>query len=412
MAVRDCEASTWRDRRALLSLILGQAGSLPRMIEVYTAMTEGSARGFLRGEILRRVRSPEDLRLVRSAFGLSGGVDWTLVEQVLARATTPAARLRALRGLVEQTPESLDLKLRLLEELEAQRRMPEALRLVEQMRLDPASDAGVRTAIGELYLRLDREADARRAFSEIVEFAPLDELARRRLGDLYRAHGWFEDAYRQYATLAEIRPDDPAVMLLLAQAAAGAGRVDEALRLEQRLMETAEPGSREGLARIAQLWSSVRFAKLREDARRNGDDPRLQALLARMRRSGVLREAGDLRVSLTWAHPDAQLALWAGHPGLSPTRPTDLAPELGLEAFDVAEQEDGAYRIEVRRSSRDRLGEIAGELVIVWNEGQADERIQIVPLRFDGEHRALAWTITGTELTETAPTTVNDGGQG
>jgi hypothetical protein len=31
-----------------------------------------------------------------------------------------------------------------------------------------------------------------------VEFAPLDELARRRLGDLYRAHGWFEDAYRQY----------------------------------------------------------------------------------------------------------------------------------------------------------------------------------------------------------------------
>jgi tRNA-guanine family transglycosylase len=67
----------------------------------------------------------------------------------------------------------------------------------------------VRTAIGEMYLRLDDEPEARRVFSEIVEFAPQDELARRRLGDLYRAHGWFEDAYRQYQTLATIRPDDP-----------------------------------------------------------------------------------------------------------------------------------------------------------------------------------------------------------
>src|SRR5690606_27557251 len=151
-AIRDCEAPGWRDRRALLSLMLARAGDLRTMVQLYQHMTEGSARGYLRGEILRRVRSPEDLRLVRDAFGLSGGVDWTLVEQVLARATTPAARLRALRELVDQRPDSFDLKLRLLEELESQRRMPEALRLVEAMRLDPMADAGVRTAIGELYL--------------------------------------------------------------------------------------------------------------------------------------------------------------------------------------------------------------------------------------------------------------------
>ncbi|UJR84828.1 AgmX/PglI C-terminal domain-containing protein [Sandaracinus amylolyticus] len=411
-AIRDCEAPGWRDRRALLSLMLARAGSLATMIELYQQMTEGSARGYLRGEILRRVRSPEDLRLVRNAFGLSGGVDWTLVEQVLARATTPAARLRALRELVAQRPDSLDLKLRLLEELEHQQRMPEAFRLASAMRLDPLADAGVRTAIGEMYLRHDREPEARRAFSEIVEFAPLDELARRRLGDLYRAHGWYDDAYRQYATLSAIRPDDPGVLLLLAQAAAGAGRVDEALRLEQRLMETAEPGAREGLARIAQLWSSVRFAKLREDARRNSDEARLASLVARMRRSGVLRGAGDMRVSLTWSHPDAQLALWAAHPGLSPTRPEDLAPELGIEAFDVAEQESAPYRIEVRRSSRDRLGAIEGELVVVWHEGRPDERIQVIPLRFDAERRAMAWTITGTTIAETTPLEITTAARG
>nr|MDQ3037495.1 hypothetical protein [Myxococcota bacterium] len=127
------------------------------------------------------------------------------------------------------------------------------------------------------------------------------------------------------------------------------------------------------------------------------------ALLSRMRRSGVLREAGELRVSLTWSHPDAQLALWAAHPGLTPTRPEDLAPELGIEAFEVAEQEDAPYRIEVRRSSRDRLGAVDAELVVVWNEGRADERIEIVPLRFEAERAAMAWTITGTTLTEAQP---------
>ena len=122
-----------------------------------------------------------------------------------------------------------------------------------------------------------------------------------------------------------------------------------------------------------------------------------------MRRSGVLRGAGDLRVSLTWSHPDAQLALWAAHPGLSPSRPEALAPELGIEAFDVAEQEAGSYRLEVRRSGRDRLGTIEGELVVVWREGQPDERIEVVPLRLPPDRRALAWTLSGQTLTETAP---------
>jgi Ca-activated chloride channel family protein len=402
-AIRRCEIASGRDRRVFLDAMLDRAGSLPRMVEVYQYLPDASARGFFRAAILRRVRTADDLRLVRNAFGLSSGVDWALVEQVLARATTPAGRLRALRQLVQQTPGSFELQLRLLEELEAQRRVPEARRLAERLRADPLADPGVRTAIGELYLRLDLEDEARRTFSEIVEFQPLDELARRRLGDLYRAHGWYEDAYRQYETLVSIRPDDPTALLLLAQAAAGAGRVDEALRLEQRVMETSERGATEGLARTAMLWSSVRFAELRKSARERGAQPELDALLARMRRSSVLRNAHALRVSLVWSHPDANVSLWTSHPGLSLTRPDDLYSELGIEAFDVAEQEALPYRIEVRRNVRDRLGAIEARLVVVWNEGQADEQIEIVPLTFDADHRAHAWTITGRALAEAAP---------
>jgi hypothetical protein len=403
-AARDCELGNGRDRRAFLSAMITRAGSLSSMIDVYTYLTDASARGVLRNAIFRRVRTPDDLRQVRGAFGASDVVDWVLVEQVLAHATTPAARLRALRGLIVQQPSSFDLQLRLLEELEVQHRFPEMRRMAARMRVDPLADGGVRTAIGEMYLRQDSTEDARRTFSEIVEFAPLDELARRRLGDLYRAHGWYEDAYRQYETLATIRPDDPLVLLLLAQAAAGAHRTDEALRLEQRVMETAAPGVRDGVARIAQLWSSVRFAELRAAARDGGDEAQLGALLSRMRRSGVLRGAGDLRVSLVWEHPDADIALWSARPGEALTRPADLDSELGIEAFDVEESESGTYRIEVRRTTTDRVGTIAARLVVVWNEGRANERVETETLTFGPGVRALAWTITGTARAIAEPT--------
>ncbi len=404
-AGRRCEISSSRDRRVFLEAMLDRAGSLPRMVELYSYLPDASARGFFRSAILRRVRTAEDLRLVRNAFGLGSGVDWSLVEQVLARATTPAARLRALRQLVVQTPGSFELRLRVLEELETQGRVPEARRLAERLRTDPLADPGVRTAIGELYLRLGLPDEARRTFSEIVEFQPMDELARRRLGDLYRAHGWYEDAYRQYETLVSIRPDDPTALLLLAQAAAGAGRIDEALRLEQRVMETSERGAVEGVARTAMLWSSVRFAELRKDARTRSAQEDLDALLMRMRRSGVLRGARAMRVSLVWSHPDANVSLWTSHPGLSLSRPEDLYSELGIEAFDVEEQEELPYRVEVRRDVRDRLGAIEARLLVVWNEGQADEQIEIVPLTFDATHRAFAWTITGRTFATAPPST-------
>ena len=406
-AVRRCEARSWRDRRSLLSIVLEQAGSIQNMITLYRYLGDSGARTWIRAAILRRVRTPEDLRLVRESMGLASGVDAEMINTMIDRATTPAARIRVVRQLVQQYPQSFDLKLRLLEELERAGKAPEARRLAWELRADPLADAGVRTAIGEMFARMGDTEEARRVFSEIVEFAPFDDLARRRLGDLYRAYGWYDDAYRQYVTLSEIRPDDPSVFLLMAQAAAGAGRVDEALRLEQRLAETAEPGFAEGVARTAILWSSVRFAKLRAAAREANDTEQLEGLLARMRRSGVLREAGAMRVSLTWSHPDAQLSLWVAHPGLGLSRPPDIYPEFGLEALGVAEEESGRYTFEVRRNplgrNREHLARLDAELVVVWNEGQADEKTEVVPLRFEGDRIAFAWSMQGRELTVTQP---------
>jgi hypothetical protein len=159
--------------------------------------------------------------------------------------------------------------------------------------------------------------------------------------------------------------------------------------------QTAEPGASTGLARIAALWSSVRYAHLRHEA--SGDETRLAQLDRRRRRSGVLRGASPLRATLTFAHPDAGLTLWAAHPERPLTRPADVYPEHGLEAFDAGELERGAYRIEVRREI-EGPGAIDAELTVVWNEGRPDEHVEIVPLRFEGGRRAFAWTLDARSL--------------
>ena len=99
-----CETPSWRDRRALLRLILQRAGGVEQMIQVYRHLSDSGARGHLRAAILRRVRSPEDLRAVREAFGLTRGVDSELVKQVIDRAPVGAGKLRAIRGLISQFP--------------------------------------------------------------------------------------------------------------------------------------------------------------------------------------------------------------------------------------------------------------------------------------------------------------------
>lgn len=401
-AIRDCEATSWRDRRAMLDLIVRRAGTMERTITVYNALASTSAAPYLRQSILARVRTPADLVPIRAAFG-GGNVEWRTIEERLGRDEDVNVRIAFLRDLVAQHPGSFDLRLRLLSALEQADRIPEALRLAHDLRADRLADAEVRTAVGELFLRHDHEVEARRVFSEMVEFSPYDALARRRLGDLYRAHSWYDDAYRQYQTLAEIRPDDPTVQYLLAAAAAGAGRVDEALRLERSLSESPEPGASGGLARVAVFSSSARLAKLRRTAREENNAEQLRILTARMRRSAVLREASALRVTLTWAHPHAGLSLWGSHPNLSLSRPPDVWADLGIEVFDVEDLESGEYRIEVRRERRDLSTSVEAELVLVWNEGQDDEQILVVPLRFEDDQRVVAWTISGRELQEAEP---------
>jgi Ca-activated chloride channel family protein len=312
-----CELPGWRDRRALLEVALDRTESAAARVELWRAFAaETGVHAFLRRELLQRVRTAPDLRVVHAGLASPAGVDAPTVARLLEDAPTVEARVKVARDLARRWPDDLDLAVRLLDVFEEHGAPGEARRRADRIRASPAADARARTRVGELYLRDGDLAAARRAFTEIVELAPFDPYARRWVGDLLRAHGWWDDAARQYRTLQELVPGDLVPLLLLAQSTAGAGRGDEALRLLARVAASTEGETREGASHWAMLLSSLHLAELRRAARAAGDGGRLAALEARTRASGVLREAGGLRVILAWAHPEAGLELWTavGHP--------------------------------------------------------------------------------------------------
>jgi tetratricopeptide (TPR) repeat protein len=404
-ASAQCELSDWRARRTLLTMMLGHVGGVPEQIRLYQAFGPSSpVSDFLIRAILRNVRTPLDVQAVRFGLGFEVPVDWGYFTTLWYRNPAPRARLALVRRWLEAVPKEMDLRIRLLALLEELGELPEARRVAHELRADPLADARVRTAVGEFWLRQENEAEARRVFSEIVEHASLDPWARHRLGDLYRAHGWNDDAYREYETLARLRPDDSSVMLLLARAAAGAGRMDEALRLEQRLSESVAPDVYEGVAAFARLWTTVRITRLKTET----TDPEVRAALERRERaSGALRDPPALLVTLTWDHPDDYPELWLRYPGVPDEDETERAPLLGspfgIEAVRIAEREEGDYLFEVRRTDRDELRDTTARLMIVIAPGTDDEQVVQQDVRLTREERTLRFRLTAAGALEAVP---------
>jgi Ca-activated chloride channel family protein len=297
-------------------------------------------------------------------------------------------------------PDDLTLALRLLDALEDAGDAEGARGLARTLRARPDADAHLRTAVGELYLRLAAraespaqkaadEAEAHRAFGEIVEFSPDDPVARRRLGDLLRAHGFYEEAARQYETLAKLTPDDPSTALLLAAAADGLGKLEEAVKWTEKAGAAGAPDAAAGPARTARAFAATYLAWGRLEAEEKGKKDEAETLAARLvrvlapdRASGAAHEGS--RVTLTWSHPELHPTLWTN--ALAAPMP---APEgdvsLGIAQAFVPER-DGAW-VEVRLEPDDfehaaRLGATA-TLTVVFDETTPSERIVKRTIRFE-----------------------------
>jgi Ca-activated chloride channel family protein len=390
-ALEDCEAPTWRERTMLLLLMVEQVRSVTARVALWKSLILTPAADVVYRAIVVRVQNVTELHELHRALGLAS-VDPDLLAGMLNKARTPADRLGVLRTAATKWPDDLELGLRVLDAYEDAGDDGGGRAWARRLRRRADATAHVWTSVGEYYLRLaargataDAEHDrieARRTFGELVEFAPDDPAARRRLGDLLRAHGWYDEALRQYLTLQTLTPDDPAVPLLIASAAQGLGRIEEAVGWAEKAAAAGSPDGKSALARAARVTALAFLAWAREEALRTGKKDDAERLLARTRRlvAGAARpggqaEAESVRVLVTWSHPELHPSLWTTALG-APMPSPDNFP-----AFGAAEARMSAapLTVEVRLEPDDaaraaRLG-LRAVLTVITGSGTPSEKI-------------------------------------
>jgi Ca-activated chloride channel family protein len=405
-ALGACEAPQYRERARLLTLMLDAMPGVAGKVSLYRTMTRelGAADLLYRG-ILARIRTPEEMRELHAALGLKT-VDPGILAKLIAETPDAAERARKLRALAQQFPDDLTLALQALNAYEDADDRPSLRDLARKLRERPDADARVRTAVGELYLRLSSRAEGadekaalvaegRRAFGEIVEFAPEDPVARRRLGDLLLAHGFFAEAARQYETLARLTPDEPKVLLLQAAAAEGQGLLEEAVKWAEKAGVAGAPDGTSGAAVTARALSATHLAWARLAALEGKRVEEHEALSARAARvlSGARIDPdkpGGVRVSLTWSHPELHPSLWTNALG-TPMPAPDGDITLGISQAIVPERADSF--VEVRLEPDDvahaaRLGATV-DLTVVFDELGKSEKVVRKKLRFERGGPAL-----------------------
>ncbi|WP_437710946.1 VIT domain-containing protein [Sorangium sp. So ce448] len=343
-ALTTCELPDWRSRGALLSLLQARV-STEGGAEALLARFDGEpeAQRFIAHALLRRSVDPAVSAAVRRT--LFGGVDprasWALLDERLAAIPAVDDRLALVRQALTDRPDDPEGEIRRVRLLAEAGRKDEALAYGRRLRDRGFMSPALALDLGDVLASSGFEADALRTYSEVVEFDPASPASRAMLGDVYLRHGWYAAAYRQYTTLTDLAPAEPQGWLRLAAAAAGGGRVDEALRI-QRKVAAAEgtPGPDDPRA-WARLLSAARIGRLLAggDGAAPAAGAEAESLARKLKELQLFSGPGALRVVL-WEDYAAELAL-AARDGQVDAALGDgtFAPAVGLAAVQLPASE-------------------------------------------------------------------------
>ena len=351
-AQRACELSDWQSERVFLILMqrLVRSASGARFVLDYFA-TRPEVQKYLAKLILRRTTDPALTEAVRAVL-FGDAVDWVNLDLELQAIADPEQRLERLRAVAARAPSDSRGTIRLVRALIEAKRAGAAVDLSRQLRNGGLVTPDLARELGDVLAHAGYTDESARTYSEIVEFDADDAASRRLLGDVYLAHGWYERAYRQYATLADASPADPMAWLRLAAAAAGAGRIDEALRLERRVATAqGSPGPNDP-RRWARVASAARLARLLADDSPNAPTKSQRTAIERkLRELELFSSAGVLHL-LTWENllTDLSLTALVGGNEIALGQRIDATP-IGLDAVLLSPADATGARFAARRRS-------------------------------------------------------------
>lgn len=348
-AARSCELGRWTDRRAFLQLLLEKNGWGSGRLQIANELEEAGeqdAADFIRKETLRRVTDFNELQsLSQQLIADEPRIDDEL-DKAYDKAKSDEGRLAVVRQFLRLAPHSQLARRRLLALLQRLGQTDELLSEVEALRSEPFIDAGLLALGASLLWRSGLEEPARRTFGELVERAPGDPWTLAYVGDRLRAEGLFDEACAVYENLERALPDDAGVILRLALGHAGAGRLDVATRLLDRVAQT---GGRNDDGRVGELSSIARAVLLA--AARGGPDPSAEAEIERRLLQTPLPDVKSL-LFIQSAPDDEPLEVSVVRErGEKEPQSADLdSRAVGVSAVRI-ERGDGSAELRLRRNS-------------------------------------------------------------
>jgi tetratricopeptide (TPR) repeat protein len=304
-----CELPDWRAEAALLQLLQAKVrteGAAEALLRHFDGASD--TQTFVAQAILRRTVDQAVAAAVRRVL-FGERIRWAELDNQLAELDTPAERIDRLRKAMLEAPGDPEGDLRLVRLLAQAGQREEALAHGRRLRDQGLMSPALAISLGDVLAQQGFEDDAIRTYSEIVEFDPESAESRRILGDIFLRHAWYAPAYRQFKSLTEVAPSGAAGWLRMAAAAAGSGRIDEALRI-QRQVAAAEgtPGPDDPRA-WARLWSAARLARLLAGGDAVPSEPGLEGSLTRKLKELQIFAGPAALCVLTWEDLEASLAL-------------------------------------------------------------------------------------------------------
>ncbi|MCL2723548.1 MAG: AgmX/PglI C-terminal domain-containing protein [Polyangiaceae bacterium] len=301
-----CELPDWRDEAALLDILQRRIDTEQAAEIVLAHFADSSVhQQFIAKNLLRRT---VDLRVAAVVSRLLyGGIDWTKIDREIDDTDRPEKQLALLKAAMLVAPGDPQGDVRLVKLLARSGERENALAYGRRLRDRGIVTPSLAQQLGDVLADAGERDEALRTYSEIVEFDGQNPLSRRVLGDVFLRQGWYAAAYRQYKTLTDIDGKDPLAWLRLANAAAGAGRVDEALRIDR------EVASREGTPgpndprMFARLLSAARLGILLD---KPDSGVTREAVSRKLKELSLFSGPGVLAL-LTWDDLDAKLVIGA-----------------------------------------------------------------------------------------------------
>lgn len=332
-AIAACELPDWRAEALFLRLLAHHVETEASVAEIFDFLRPRPDARFYLARVLLRRNAGDALALAIEQRLFGTRVPWDKVDLELSAIGNVETRIARLKEYLARAPNDPAGGMRLVKLLARAGHADEALLFSRKLKAAGLLTPRLVLALGDLQADAGQTDDAIRTYSEIVEFDPRNQAARQLLGDVYLAHGWYDLAYAQYTTLTEMAPDNLLAWLRLAAAAAGAGRTDEALRIERKVARSpGNPGPSDPRL-FARLAAAAHMARLMAEPPKDVDGKRLVESMSRDLAELQLFQGPGTLVLLSWEDLGADLIARAGGKSPALAGETTDAATVGLSAL-------------------------------------------------------------------------------